>query len=161
MKRTEFVLVILLFFTSLYSGVAGLGNNTLRNSSQKTDYLNKLPPETKFEQHTVIVKFALVHKNSLSKSSVNLPSLSPAFVKYGVNRTTQMYPLSEQMISSNGAQKIFQYYLKLNMRNPKSFIQFWVYQMIRCMHSNGIFKKSQPRKAGTLQPAIQPLLLRS
>ncbi len=94
--------LLLLAALSPMPGIASQGGN--RAAAQSGSYLDRLPPGTRFSPGMVIVKFKSAFRGALQKSSVNLPQLSAAFLKYGVMRTTQMYPNAVRSFAANGSE---------------------------------------------------------
>lgn len=101
MKRSGYIFIGMLLML-VQVGLAALGNGTHQNAPSSFQYLDHLPRSTRFTPHTVIVKFKSQHKYALKKNSVDILSLSPTFLRFGVTRTIQMYPNSEPMYGLNG-----------------------------------------------------------
>lgn len=96
--RVSIIAVATLILTINYC-VAGTGGSPNHNARQ---YLNAFDPNTPVEQHIIIVKFSSEKRHLLSKNTVGIQAVMPAFSKYGVYDVVQMYPAIRDAFTANG-----------------------------------------------------------
>ncbi|MBL0174325.1 MAG: S8 family serine peptidase [Ignavibacteria bacterium] len=101
MSRAIPLLTAFLITVSASALIAGQGPGSVRGSG-KTDRLSQLSGPIETQAGVVIVKFAVSVKSAMSKRAVDLPALSPAFLRYGVTATEQMYPSQGNAFTASG-----------------------------------------------------------
>ncbi len=95
-KYTRFIIVLLLCCA------APAFSHGIETPHDSTNNPDRLPKTARFVPHTVVVKFRTNTKSSLTKHAAGLSSLTPAYMRFGITQTEQMYPDHAEAFTSEG-----------------------------------------------------------
>ncbi|MBR9976348.1 MAG: S8 family serine peptidase [Bacteroidetes bacterium] len=77
---------------------------SLAASAAGGSLLDQLPPDAEFVPGTVIVKFVRERTQQLSKHQADIASVQPLLARFGVRRTTQLYPDHRSRFRADGSE---------------------------------------------------------